>query len=472
LADVFSGVANAKTSFATFATSAEIQGLAPATPTLAPRAAPAAGRQKVKLPKWVRLLLLVTYVYVDSSTTLWMQAYRKNQVERWQEGCNILDAYLQPHAAHTIRSMHQSREDTNERRLDAIVVDDAEILVTKYEKRQVADCSWFIQRDGVDEPWVKRPHTFTKGTALSSQALFGLFGSWAFSYYSGHLHSCFDIRGLCRFSMVGALFGFSAVCSFLAQDALSPGSYALYAQGGIVAIAVLWRLVFRKALPLLTWAHIFMILTGILMYRISEFDRGSDVIETTGIFWVVLKIGCTGCASVICEKFLKSEPSLPLCVQMSYIFPWKAFTCFLTIFVLPPYGLPADRPGGFFHDWTLMTLAIVAHNFGDTLMSAVIAKVFDSVVKAVCGVVGIIFPTWAFSWSMGWEELDILTQGGQLKASGAIIVVFSSYAYVLGRQQSRRMEKLRDALSDLQGEYSFGKQYGELQAKRLMHPRQ
>jgi len=70
-----------------------------------------------------------------------------------------------------------------------------------------------------------------------------------------------------------------------------------------------------------------------------------------------------------------------------------------------------------------------------------VAKVFDSVVKAVCGVVGIVFPTWLVSYLVGWDTIDWHDAGDQLKVCGALVVVLSAFAYVLGRAQAKELEE-------------------------------
>merc|ERR1712032_1702391 len=95
-------------------------------------------------------------------------------------------------------------------------------------------------------------------------------------------------------------------------------------------------------------------------------------------------------------------------------------------------------------------MGIVFHNLGDTVMSAIVAKTFDSVVKAICGVVGIIFPTWAVSWLVGWEDIDVGDSSGQLKMFGGITVVIASFAYVFGRQQAACAELAQKELEAVQ----------------------
>lgn len=104
-----------------------------------------------------------------------------------------------------------------------------------------------------------------------------------------------------------------------------------------------------------------------------------------------------------------------------------------------------------------MTLVLVAHNLFDTVMSATVAKVFDSIVKAVCSVVGIIFPTWVVSYALGWDKIAFGTATGQLKVSGGILVVVSSFAYVFGRRQARRCEELQTKCEELEEKLSAQK---------------
>lgn len=92
---------------------------------------------------------------------------------------------------------------------------------------------------------------------------------------------------------------------------------------------------------------------------------------------------------------------------------------------------------------------IVFHNLGDTIMSPAVAKQFDSVVKAICGVVGIIFPTWVVSYLVGWEDLDPGSSAGQLKLTGGIVVIVGSFAYVLGRSQSEKLQRSQEEVQKL-----------------------
>jgi len=142
---------------------------------------------------------------------------------------------------------------------------------------------------------------------------------------------------------------------------------------------------------------------------------------------------------------------VPFSVQCSYILPWKILTTFSTIVVLPPHHLP-DRSGWIFHDWNFLTVLIIGHNLGDTLGSAIVANLFDSVVKAVCGVLSIILPTWSVSYLAGWETIAWHTTEGQLKVSGATIVVFASLAYTLGRSWTSFTDTLLAQLQRMEEE--------------------
>eukprot|EP00435_Cladocopium_sp_Y103_P005186 s5005_g1.t1 len=75
-------------------------------------------------------------------------------------------------------------------------------------------------------------------------------------------------------------------------------------------------------------------------------------------------------------------------------------------------------------------------------VGAAVAKQFDSVVKAICGVVGIIFPTWVVSYLVGWEDLDPRSSAGQLKLTG----VGSSALPPLSGEEGRMMhpDQLRE----------------------------
>jgi len=386
---------------------------------------------------------------------LYMQVYKESRLQENAPGCAPLLTMLAEDTPQEV--------DLNENGNDGVNVDSADIEGPQTQEHQEYDCSWYIQRseNGTSwGAWKKRPQTFTKGTALSIEAFVGLMLSYTICFLTGgmdRLRLCWDKGRLLRFSIPGGLFGFSAVCGFLAQDSLSPGSYALYSQGGIVAVAIMWRLVFNKALPSTTWVHILLIAGGIVMYNISEVGLDRKV-DSVGLMWITIKMITTGAASVVAELFLKSEPDMPLCVQTAYIFPWKSAMCFATIWLLPPHGAKfTTRPGGFFHDWTFMTVLLVAHNLFDTVMSATVAKVFDSIVKAVCSVVGIICPTWIVSYALGWDRIAFGTAKGQLKMSGGILVVVSSFAYVFGRRQAKRCEELQTKCEELEQKLSAEK---------------
>lgn len=420
------------------------------------------------------IVLLSLNVYFDSSVSLWQQLYKDTQANRMSDGCKgiipkcptkdpgcrlLVEQLLNIPPASGGAAAGTTTSTTNTtlkasavyiaRRLKEPEVEDDEDLLHE-KKVEVGDCSWFVQRDE-NGKWAQRPQTFTKGAALSLQATVGLAGYYTYNYVAGgkeQLMMCFNIKQLCLFAPVGLLFGLGAVFSFLAQDALSPGSYALYAQSGIIAIPVMWRVVFRKEISSVTWVHILLIALGIVMYRISEFDM-KESFGGVGLFWVSMKVVGTAMATCWAEVFLKSPADAdgqtkPLAVQITYILPWKIMSTMSTVWLLPPHGLP-DRPGGIFHDWSVFTVLTISHNLGDTVMSATIAKSFDSVVKAVCGVVGIIFPTWVVSWWVGWDRIDVGTTAGQLKMSGGTIVVVAAIAYALGRGQWDELVRLRDA---------------------------
>lgn len=344
------------------------------------------------------------------------------------------------------------------------------------ETFQDRGCSWKIERshhlsaEGPEDdrrvvigPFRRRAQTYTKGAALGVQASCGLMLFWAYNYWAGGKEQfmlCFDVPRLLRFGIVGCAFGLSAVFSFFAQDALPPGSYALYAQSGIIVVPVLWRIVFNTPLNYMTWVHIVLIGVGIVMYRVSEMGSGENSNDLVGLFWVGAKVITTSLATVFAELFLKDDrdKAVPFSVQCSYILPWKILTTFSTIVVLPPHRLP-DRPGGLFHDWNIFTVIIISHNLGDTIGSAIVAKLFDSVVKAVTGVLSIIFPTWTVAYLAGWETIAFETAEGQLKASGALIVVLGSLAYTLGRNMTGQMDAAQKLLDKYEEDEQAGSSY-------------
>jgi len=420
------------------------------------------------------LALLIFGLYFDSSVALWQNVYKDDQLARDGPNCVAVHDWVlqnqhgfgkEPVAlkaaegcpASITKELSETHEEASLlfRRLSGPKKGEADVF-----ERGDRLCSW---RAVVHAPTGRlkcKPQGFTKGCALSFQATCGLVGYYCYNYWVGGLDllkECFNPMRLLKFSAVGVMFGCAAVFSFLAQDALSPGSYALYAQSGVVIVPILWRLTFRKPLPVLTWINIGIITIGIAAYRISEMEL-DHMFDGIGLLWVTLKVLMAGLASVVAELLLKKDTTLPFTVQVACILPSKALACLLTIWFLPgpnmewPNHLP-DRPGGFFHDWTWLTFVIVFHNLGDTIMSAALAKHFDSVVKAICGVVGIIFPTWVVSYLLQWEDLNPRSATGQLKLTGGIVVVVGSFAYVLGRSQSEKLEKLQAQAAKLKQQH-------------------
>lgn len=423
----------------------------------------------LRVSSWLTTaLLLVVYTYCDSSVAILMQVYKEQRLHDGigSPGCAPLQMCLDGVLAGICTVDSEASVAMEERRLAGPGEGDSEPAVSGNGqlrditeiRREERDCPWYIVRSiKPGKQWHKRPHTFTKGVALSIQACIGLALYYGFNLWQGgfsQLKLCWAPKRLIRFGLVGCLFGLGAVFSFLAQDALEPSSYALYAQANIVVVPILWRICFRKSLAQVSWIHIVLIGFGIAIYRISAFNEQSAAasLSGTGLFWVSMKVICTSCASIVAEMFLKGDDPVPFSVQASCILPWKIISTFSTVFLLPPHGLP-DRPGGPLHDWTFWTVVIIFHNLGDTIFSAVIAKTFDSVVKAICGVVGIICPTMIVSMAAGWEKFDVETPGGQLKSTGSVIVLLSSFAYVLGRSlnaaKDRSDEKLEAAESAL-----------------------
>eukprot|EP00929_Paragymnodinium_shiwhaense_P113337 TRINITY_DN81608_c0_g1_i1.p1 TRINITY_DN81608_c0_g1~~TRINITY_DN81608_c0_g1_i1.p1 ORF type:complete len:456 (+),score=61.32 TRINITY_DN81608_c0_g1_i1:169-1536(+) len=413
-------------------------------------------------------LLLLANLYFDSSVPLWQQLYKDSRVaaSTWTlpacEPLNVIlvralegggDATVPTNDTEANGTDVEDEAEEDAAQHGATTVDDDDLgnIVTKHEEH---GCPWFIERmRRSDGTWsyVRKPQVFTKGAALGIQASCGMMMYYCYNYYQGgidQLKLCFHLPSILKFSAAGAFFGFSAVFAFLAQDALSPGSYALYAQSGIIAVPVMWRIIFNTSMGALAWLHIVLIGVGIFTYRMSEIGGSGGADTSIGVFWVVMKVLVAGTGSVVAELLLKSDSKVPFTVQVSYILPSKALCCFSTIWLLPPHGLP-DRPGGLLHDWSLLTVLIIFHNLGDTVMSALIAKTFDSVVKAICGVVGIIFPTWAISYIVGWEKLDVSTSEGKLKSVGGLIVVISSMAYVFGKSTMARLKKAESDLTEL-----------------------
>lgn len=375
--------------------------------------------QKPQLGVGILVPLVLIYLYFEGANPLWQQLYKNRQVALCPPDC--LKLYSKLVAANTNEQFKVGCASFADRRQhpsdEAVVADDEN--VNGYEKLEERGCPWYISKpDGRQATWKVSPQTFTKGTVLAVTGMVGAIGSYIFNFAVGgweRLSLCFDLRRTLRFAVVGLMFGLAQVCAFLAQDALSPGSYALYSQLGIIVVPILWVLVFRKLIPLLSWTHLVLVTLGIMMYTLSQMGGSQATFDAVGLIWVLLKVGISGCAAIWSEMFLKKDPDLPFSVQISFILPWKALACLMTIWLLPPFGLP-DRPLLFFHDWKWTTWVIVVTTLGDTVISAVIAKTFDSVVKSVLGVFGIVFPTFTVSLIVGYETLDASTTEGKMKA--------------------------------------------------------
>ncbi|CAK8991579.1 unnamed protein product [Durusdinium trenchii] len=234
-------------------------------------------------------VLLLAGLYFDSSVALWQNVYKDAQVRFDGPNCEAVHDWVltnrrgfpweganAPHALHgadgcpppLAKQLKEPKEAIMFRRLEPSKEADA-------VEKEDSQCSW---KAVVHVPTGRlkcKPQSFTKGCALSLQATCGLILYYSYNYWVGGfelIKECFQIRRLLKFSVVGAMFGCGAVFSFLAQDALSPGSYALYAQSGVVIVPIMWRILFRQPLPVLTWVHICIITLGILAYRISEID--------------------------------------------------------------------------------------------------------------------------------------------------------------------------------------------------------
>lgn len=434
-------------------------------------------------PRCFAIGLLFLTLYFDSSVALWQNVYKDAQVARDGPDCSAIHEWITANRAgfpsasaspvalhrspgslcpaHILKKEEGEKEEWRWTMITAALRRLARGPTVGFEAENVEKedkkCSWKAVVHVETGKLNCKPQSFTKGCALSFQALCGLIVYYCYNYYVGGwdlVKQCLKPWLLLKFSCVGFMFGCSAVFAFLAQDALSPGSYALYAQSGVVVVPIIWRVVFRTPLASLTWIHIGVITIGIMAYRISEIEL-DHMFDGIGLVWVMLKVVVAGLGSVLAELLLKQESTMPFTVQVACILPSKMVACLLTVWMIPgpdwewPNQLP-DRPGGFFHDWTLWTFVIVFHSLGDTILSAAVAKQFDSVVKAICGVVGIIFPTWAVSYMVGWEDLNPLDAAGQLKIAGGIVVIVGSFAYVLGRSQNDRFKQLEAKVAELE----------------------
>lgn len=255
-----------------------------------------------------------------------------------------------------------------------------------------------------------------------------------------------------RFSVIGSLFGFSSVFAFLAQSKLTPGSYLIIGQASIIIVPLLWRITFRTAIPTLSWMHIVVATLGIYMYFLADLEPGGGNDSIEGVFYAFTKVCMAAVAAVNTDKYLKTLKDIPFTVQVSYILPFKTVACLATTFLLPPHGFPpaAYRPSGAFHDMNLIVLVILVHSLGSTIATACVVKVFDSVAKALIGVISIIFPTWVVSYAIGWDKIDWSTDQGKLKVFGGLVVILMAFAYVLGRSQANHLNSKTDELIQLQ----------------------
>eukprot|EP00435_Cladocopium_sp_Y103_P038206 s73_g10.t1 len=279
--------------------------------------------------------LLVLNLYFDSSVALWQNVYKDAQLSRDGPNCEAVHDWVfknrEGFAARANKTFHAAPgcpasivEGLKKPQLSQ----QASLLfrrlsVSEEVMREDRLCSW---QAVVSLPTARlkcKPQGFTKGCALSFQAT-----------CLELVKECFHIGRLLKFSAVGIMFGCGAVFSFLAQDALSPGSYALYAQSGVVVVPIIWRLMFRKPLAVLTWIHIGVIAIGIVAYRVSEIDL-DHLFDGIGLLWVLLKVLMAGLGSVIAELLLKQDTSLPFTVQVACILPSKALACLLTIWLIP-----------------------------------------------------------------------------------------------------------------------------------------
>jgi len=300
-------------------------------------------------------------------------------------------------------------------------------------------------------------HTYDKGFCLFIESICAMFVHWTWAYLAGGtamLKSCFDVSKMRRFAVIGGLFGFSSVFAFLAQAKLTPGSYLIIGQASIIIVPLLWRLTFRTPIPTLSWMHIVVATMGIYMYFLADLEPtgGSDSIE--GVLYAFTKVCMAAVAAVNTDKYLKTLKDIPFTVQVSYILPFKTCACLATTFLLPPHGFPpaAYRPSGPFHDMNGIVVIILVHSLGSTIATACVVKVFDSVAKALIGVISIIFPTWVVSYAIGWDRIEWATDQGKLKVFGGLVVIAMAFAYVLGRSQANDLSAKTDLLARLQRE--------------------
>jgi len=297
-------------------------------------------------------------------------------------------------------------------------------------------------------------HTYDKGFSLFLESICAMLVHWTWAYCAGGtemLKSCFDISKMRRFAVIGFLFGFSSVFAFLAQAKLTPGSYLIIGQASIIIVPIMWRLTFRTPIPLLSWTHIVAATLGIYMYFLADLEWGSGSDSLIGVMYAFTKVCMAAIAAVNTDKYLKTLKDIPFTVQVSYILPFKTCACLATTFMLPPHGFPpaAYRPSGAFHDMNWVVLVILVHSLGSTIATACVVKVFDSVAKALIGVISIIFPTWVVSYAIGWDTIEWNTDKGRLKVSGGLIVIIMAVAYVLGRSQAAALSTKIDQLAEI-----------------------
>lgn len=211
------------------------------------------------------------------------------------------------------------------------------------------------------------------------------------------LRDAFQPMNTLRFSPAGLLFGMSGLLSMLSMSMLSADLYSVVSQAQLVVLAMSWTVLFRTPLSLTQWLALVSIASGLIGFNLS----GTPTLkERLGILLMGLRMLCEAFACVYGEKFMKDADE-DLYILIAWMKPVEFITCNVLLLVMPGMnGNPPEREvlmqSGFFHDWNLLTMGIVLTSMGDTIMTALLVKEFDSITKGIASAAGMLFPTQAF----------------------------------------------------------------------------
>lgn len=312
---------------------------------------------------------------------------------------------------------------------------------------EVRECSWYVYRhpgvlgSGKPGEWEQHPHLFSQGSVVIGQSICGMIVFYTYNYYVGRkerLKLCFKASQLFKFVPVGLLYGLVTIFYANGVYTLSEGSQEMYyATGSVLALPMLWRIVFQTQISPVVWVTILLIAMGVCMFRIAELGS-RDKFGGVGLFWSTLSVLGSALATLWMEVFLKAGVSRSaegiFSIQICYIIPWQVLAACCTILILPPHGLP-DRPGWLFHDWSYVTVFIMLHTLGDIVMGALIVKHFDALVKTVCKAMALVVPIWIVRCEVGWTHVEIKRRADQLQVSGSALILVAGIAFVLARQE-------------------------------------